>query len=51
MNGAARKRLNFFERYLTVWVAVCMVVGVLLGKLLPCATEGLRILIERARKH
>src|SRR5512137_1227054 len=29
------KRLNLFERYLTVWVALCMVAGVLLGKLLP----------------
>ena len=28
------KRLNVFERYLTVWVLVCMVVGVALGKLL-----------------
>ena len=31
----APKRLNLFERYLTVWVALCMVVGVLLGKALP----------------
>ena len=29
------KRLNVFERYLTVWVALCMVAGVLLGKLAP----------------
>jgi ACR3 family arsenite transporter len=29
------KRLNVFEKYLTVWVALCMVAGVLLGKLLP----------------
>ena len=27
------KRLNFFERYLTVWVFLCMVVGVAFGKL------------------
>ena len=25
------KRLAFFERYLTVWVMVCMVVGVAFG--------------------
>jgi len=31
----APKRLNVFERYLTVWVLVCMVVGVALGKFLP----------------
>ena len=31
----ARKRLSFFDRYLTVWVLLCMVVGVAFGKLLP----------------
>jgi ACR3 family arsenite transporter len=33
--SAAPKRLNFFERYLSLWVLVCMIVGVALGKLLP----------------
>jgi ACR3 family arsenite transporter len=36
------KRLGAFERYLTVWVALCMVVGVLLGRTLPVLTESLR---------
>jgi len=36
------KRLNFFERYLTLWVAVCMIIGVLLGKVLPGVTNVLR---------
>lgn len=27
--------ISFFERYLTVWVALCMVTGVLIGKFLP----------------
>lgn len=27
--------IGFFERYLTIWVALCMVVGVLIGKFLP----------------
>jgi ACR3 family arsenite transporter len=36
------KRLNFFERYLTLWVAACMLVGVLLGKLLPGLIDSLR---------
>jgi len=40
--AAEPKRLNFFERYLTLWVAVCMVIGVLLGKLLPGFTDALR---------
>jgi ACR3 family arsenite transporter len=39
--AAAPKRLAFFERYLTVWVLVCMVVGVAFGKLLPGVTSTL----------
>jgi ACR3 family arsenite transporter len=35
------KRLNFFERYLSLWVLTCMVVGVAFGKLLPDATASL----------
>lgn len=34
--------LGTFERYLSVWVALCMVAGVVLGKLLPAAIAGLR---------
>ncbi len=36
------KRLTFFENYLTLWVALCMVVGVLLGKLAPGVVGALR---------
>ncbi|MGE5218321.1 MAG: ACR3 family arsenite efflux transporter [Chloroflexota bacterium] len=32
---ATPKRLNLFERYLTAWVGLCMVIGVLLGKAFP----------------
>ena len=35
------KRLNFFERYLSLWVLACMVVGVALGKGLPDAVGAL----------
>ncbi|MEM1308711.1 MAG: ACR3 family arsenite efflux transporter [Cyanobacteria bacterium P01_H01_bin.153] len=28
-------QLSFFERYLTVWVALCIVAGILLGRLFP----------------
>jgi ACR3 family arsenite transporter len=35
------RRLAFFERYLTVWVLGCMVVGVAFGKLLPGITSTL----------
>lgn len=36
------KRLAFFERYLTLWVALCMVAGVLIGRFLSPAVEVLR---------
>jgi len=35
------KRMNIFERYLSIWVAVCMVAGVVLGKLFPGLTAAL----------
>ncbi|MBK7976583.1 MAG: ACR3 family arsenite efflux transporter [Deltaproteobacteria bacterium] len=38
------RRLGFFERWLSLWVALCMVVGVALGKLAPGLTESLRAL-------
>ncbi len=38
---AVPKRLAFFERYLTVWVLVCMVVGVAFGKVFPGVTSTL----------
>src|SRR5581483_5384499 len=39
---APPRRLNAFERYLTVWVALCMVAGVLLGRSFPGLVEALR---------
>ncbi|MGO9256450.1 MAG: ACR3 family arsenite efflux transporter [Bryobacteraceae bacterium] len=38
----ARKRLNYFERYLSLWVGLCMLVGVLVGKALPGLIDRLR---------
>jgi ACR3 family arsenite transporter len=35
------KRLEFFERYLTVWVFLCMVVGILIGSQAPALTAVL----------
>ena len=29
------KKINLFERYLTLWVALCMGVGIVLGKAFP----------------
>ncbi|HLF56044.1 MAG TPA: ACR3 family arsenite efflux transporter [Thermoanaerobaculia bacterium] len=40
--GRASKRLNVFERYLSLWVALCMGAGVALGKLLPEFTDAIR---------
>ncbi len=31
----ARPGMNLFERYLTLWVALCIVAGIVLGQLLP----------------
>ncbi len=33
--------ISFFEKYLTVWVALCMVAGILIGKYLPAIPEFL----------
>jgi ACR3 family arsenite transporter len=39
---ATAKRLNFFERYLTAWVGLCMIIGVLLGKAMPALIAVVR---------
>lgn len=41
-NTETDKRLGRFERYLTLWVAGCMVAGVALGLCLPGLTDSLR---------
>lgn len=35
------KRLDFFERYLSVWVAVCIVLGIGVGKLFPESMDAM----------
>ena len=37
-----KKHLNIFERYLSLWVALCMLAGIGVGKLFPGATEAIR---------
>jgi len=36
------RRLNVFERYLSLWVGLCMIVGVGLGKVAPGIVDALR---------
>jgi ACR3 family arsenite transporter len=38
---AAVAPLNFFERYLTLWVALCIVAGIVLGQLLPGPVQAI----------
>lgn len=33
--GKQREGIGFFEKYLTVWVLICMAAGILIGKFLP----------------
>jgi ACR3 family arsenite transporter len=33
--GGAAPAIGFFERYLTIWVALCIVAGIVLGRALP----------------
>jgi ACR3 family arsenite transporter len=40
--ASGSRRLNVFERYLTLWVGLCMVVGLAMGRFLPHLTESLR---------
>ena len=34
--------MNIFERYLTLWVALCMAVGIIVGKFFPSITAIIR---------
>ncbi len=34
-NGEKDKGLSFFERYLSLWVAICIIGGIILGKIAP----------------
>jgi ACR3 family arsenite transporter len=42
--ATATARLGFFERYLSLWVALCMATGIVLGKFLPKFTAMIRAL-------
>ena len=38
---AAAAPLNFFERYLTLWVALCILVGIVLGQVFPGPVQAI----------
>ena len=51
MQKTERKLTNVFERYLTVWVALCIAGGILLGKVAPGAArylDGMAIFVNGA---
>jgi ACR3 family arsenite transporter len=35
MSDEKKQGIGFFERYLTLWVLLCMAAGILIGKFLP----------------
>ena len=37
----AERKLGIFEKYLSIWVALCIIVGIVLGKLLPELSKAL----------
>lgn len=42
-NKKENKGLGFFERYLTLWVALCIIAGILIGQFIPVIPETLGI--------
>jgi arsenite transporter len=51
MTANERKMTNIFERYLTLWVGLCIIAGILLGKLAPNlaqALDGMAIVVNDA---
>jgi len=36
------KKMNFFEKYLTLWVVLCMIAGVIIGRNFPVIIDTLR---------
>lgn len=41
MKEKASQKMDFFGRYLTLWVTLCIVVGIIIGKFLPIIPETL----------
>ena len=43
--------LGTFERYLTLWVALCILAGIVLGRLMPAPFHALGRMTEIGRAH
>ena len=41
MDKGKRSEIGFFEKFLTIWVVLCMVTGILIGKFIPSIPEFL----------
>ncbi len=41
MSASENTGISFFEKYLTLWVALCMAAGILIGQFLPAIPEAL----------
>lgn len=39
MDKSKKQDIGFFQKYLTVWVAICMALGVLIGRFIPAVPE------------
>lgn len=51
LTGTERRMTSIFERYLTVWVGLCIVAGILLGKIAPNLAQtldGMAITVQGA---
>lgn len=44
MKKESNSGISFFQRYLTVWVIICMLIGIMLGHFLPGMKEALNYL-------
>ncbi len=41
-SSSPRKRMSVFERYLSLWVGACMILGIAVGKLFPAFVAEVR---------
>lgn len=44
-NQKKKKGLGFFEKYLTLWVALCIVAGILIGQFIPIIPKTLNLFV------